>query len=145
MSCSEIEAVVTEVANGVATVRPTQMPSSCGRCGEAGGCGKSSWATATPRQFAIRNGIGARAGDAVILSVPATTVLRAAVFAYLLPAVLAILGAAGASAAVGEGGPAVAGAAAGLVVGLLAMRRAGGGESSVSMRFNTVSSQHKEE
>lgn len=143
MSCTETEAVVAEVRDGIAVVRVTQAPSSCGRCGEAGGCGKAT--TGASRQYELPNAVGAKAGDRVVLSVPGGAVLRAAMLAYLLPAVLAIAGAAAATALVGDGVPALAGALCGLLAGALAMRRTGRtGPAAMTMRLGTTTMQGKD-
>ncbi len=119
MSCNESEARVTGVAGEFAIVEVEGLPSACGKCGDKGGCGKPQ---AGPRRYAVRNTIGARVGDPVILSVPQGAVLKAAALSYLMPLVFVIGGAAAASSLLGDGMPAVGGAALGLVVGLAVLR-----------------------
>lgn len=116
---NESEALVRSVAGEFAVVEVEALPSACGKCGEKGGCGKSQ---AAPRRYAVRNTVGARVGDRVILSVPEGAVLKAALLSYLMPLVFVIGCAAAATAWLGDGLPAVAGAAAGLVAGLAILR-----------------------
>jgi sigma-E factor negative regulatory protein RseC len=116
---SESEALVTSVAGEFAVVEVEALPSACGKCGEKGSCGKPQ---AGRRRYAVRNTVGARIGDRVILSVPEGAVLKAAVLSYLMPLVFVIGGAAAAMAWLGDGLPAVGGAAAGLLAGLVILR-----------------------
>jgi sigma-E factor negative regulatory protein RseC len=116
---SDSEALVTGVAGEYAVVEVECLPSACGKCGDKGGCGKPQ---AGPRRYAVLNTVGARVGDRVVLSVPEGAVLRAAALSYLMPLVFVIGGAALAMAGFGDGLPTVAGAAAGLVFGLIILR-----------------------
>jgi sigma-E factor negative regulatory protein RseC len=116
---SESEARVTKVAGEFVVVEVDCPPSACGKCGERGGCGKPE---AGPRRYALRNTVGAKVGDEVILSVPDGAVLKAAAFSYLMPLVFVIGGAAAGMAAFGDGLPAVAGAASGLFAGIGVLR-----------------------
>ena len=116
---SESEALVMSVAGEFVVVEVDGMPSACAKCGEKGGCGKAG---AGPRRYAVRNTVGARVGDRVVISVPEGAVLRAAALSYLMPLVFVIGGAAAAMAWLGDGLPTVAGAAAGLAVGLVVLR-----------------------
>lgn len=116
---SESEALVTKLAGEFAVVEVDALPSACGKCGDKGGCGKPQ---AGPRRYAVRNTVGARVGDRVILSVPEGTVLKAAALSYLMPLVFVIGGAAAAMAAFGDGLPAVGGAVCGLALGLAVLR-----------------------
>ena len=116
---SESEALVMSVAGEFAVVEVECPPSACAKCGDKGGCGKPQ---AGPRRYAVRNTVGACVGDRVVLSVPEGAVLKAAVLSYLMPLVFVIGGAAAAMAWLGDGLPTVAGAAAGLLVGLVILR-----------------------
>lgn len=116
---SESAAVVTGIHGDFAEVEVAALPSACGSCGDRGHCGK---AQAGPRRFAVTNTIGAHTGDHVVVSVADGAVLKAAVLSYLMPLAFVIGGAAVATAWIGEGMPAVAGAAAGLLVGLAILR-----------------------
>lgn len=116
---SDSEALVTRVAGEFVVVEVDALPSACGKCGDKGGCSRPQ---AGPRRYAVRNTVGARVGDHVIISVPEGAVLKAAALSYLMPLASVIGGAAGAMAWLGDGVPAVAGAAVGLVVGLVALR-----------------------
>jgi sigma-E factor negative regulatory protein RseC len=116
---SESEGRVTSVAGEFAVIEVEALPSACAKCGDKGGCGKPQGG---PRRYAVRNTIGARVGDRVVLSVPQGAVLKAAVLSYLMPLVFVIGGAAAAMALFGDGLPTVAGAASGLLVGLALLR-----------------------
>lgn len=116
---TENEAVVTRVEGDFALVEMDEAASACGRCGDKGQCGKSP---AGPRRYAVRNLAGARPGDTVIVSVPDGAVLKAAALTYLMPLLFVIGGAAAGTSWGGEGLPAVAGAALGLVTGIAALR-----------------------
>lgn len=116
---TESEARVTALEGDFAVVEVAALPSACGKCGERGGCGKSA---ASPRRYVVPNAIGACPGDHVMVAVPDGAVLKAAALSYLMPLLLVIGGAAAATAWVGEGLPAVAGAAMGLLAGLAVLR-----------------------
>jgi sigma-E factor negative regulatory protein RseC len=116
---SESEARVMSVAGEFVVVEVEALPSACAKCGDKGGCGKPQGG---PRRYAVRNTIGARVGDRVVLSVPEGAVLKAAVLSYLMPLVFVIGGAAAAMAWFGDGLPTVAGAASGLLLGLAVLR-----------------------
>lgn len=116
---TESEALVIGLADDFAVVEVAALPSACGKCGERGGCGKPQ---AAPRRYVVRNVIGARPGDRVVVAVPDGAVLKAAALSYLMPLLLVIGGAAAATAWAGEGLPAVAGAAGGLAAGLAILR-----------------------
>ncbi|MDD5250547.1 MAG: SoxR reducing system RseC family protein [Rhodocyclaceae bacterium] len=116
---NESEGVVTGVVGDFAEVEVAALPSACGKCGDKGGCGKPQ---AGPRRYAVRNAVGARVGDRVLLSVPHGAVLKAAMLSYLMPLVFVIGGAAVAAAWLGDGLPAVAGAVLGLAAGLVFLR-----------------------
>lgn len=132
---TESEAIVTRVEGDVAFVEVNAMASACGKCGDKGGCGKSHTG---PRHYSLSNSVGARPGDAVIVSVPDGAVLKAAVLSYLMPLLFVLTGGAAGSAWGGEGLPAVAGAAIGLLVGLAVLRLfAQGREPWLTMRLKS--------
>jgi sigma-E factor negative regulatory protein RseC len=116
---SESEALVTGLAGEFAVVEVDALPSACAKCGDKGGCAKPQ---AGPRRYAVRNTVGARVGDRVILSVPEGAVLKAAGLSYLMPLVFVIGGAAAAMATLGDGLPTVGGGVGGLVLGLAVLR-----------------------
>ncbi len=113
------EARVISLDGELAAIEVAALPSACGKCGERGGCGKPE---AGPRRYVVRNAIGACPGDRVMVAVPDGAVLKAAALSYLMPLLLVIGGAAAATAWLGEGLPAVAGAALGLLAGLAVLR-----------------------
>lgn len=95
----------------------------CARCAEGRGCGGGVLARLLgDRLHKIRAATGAVAvvpGDQVLIGLGEDVVLRAAAAVYLVPLVLALAGALGASALLGGGDlAAVAGAAGGLLLGL---------------------------
>jgi sigma-E factor negative regulatory protein RseC len=125
MSCSESDAIVARVEGEIAFVRLAQPLSSCGRCNEQGGCGKSALLGGDEaRLIPIANEMGAHVGDTIVLSVPSGAVLRAAVWAYLMPSLLAILGAiVGTLVVEQDSRGAVIGTLIGLALGLWVLRR----------------------
>lgn len=137
MSCSESEAVVVRVEGDWAVVRLAQTLSSCGRCDQPGGCGKSALIGGGERLVPVPNDVAAHVGDAVVLSVPDGAVLRAAAWAYLMPAVLAIAGAAGGTQLAGDGYAAVAGAVAGLLGGVVLLRILPSRKPALAMRIKS--------
>lgn len=126
---SESEAVVTRLDGDYAWV---DLQSGCTTCGESGGCGLSDGKGKAQQR--LHNGIGARVGDQVVLSVPDGAVLRAVLYCYLLPLVMVLALAAGGVAVADDSG-AIVGALAGLALGWLVMRSVGRREPLPSMRL----------
>jgi sigma-E factor negative regulatory protein RseC len=90
----------------------------CGAC-TGGSCSSSSMTKmlcVKPRQFRVRNQIGARVGEEVEISVAEGALLRSALTLYALPLVLLFTFAATGSSQAGDAGAAL-GAVAGLVIG----------------------------
>lgn len=97
--------------------------SSCGSCKSQGGCGSGLLGlSARPRQYRLPNGVGARPGDAVIITIPDGGVVKAAVLSYLLPLSLGIAGAAAGMHLWGADGQALVGLGLGLAAGLLLLK-----------------------
>jgi len=95
----------------------------CGSC--AGGNGCSSGALGQmfcvkPRQFRVRNGIGARVGEEVEVAVAEGALLRSALILYALPMSLLFAGALSGAHWLASVGGDDAGAALGAATGLLA-------------------------
>ncbi|MCL2074950.1 MAG: SoxR reducing system RseC family protein [Betaproteobacteria bacterium] len=69
--------------------------SSCGRCHEAGGCGKANLTRmfASVRRFPVKNPALAKPGDEVIIILPTGILFRQSVLAYLWPLAALLLGA----------------------------------------------------
>lgn len=116
---NESEAIVTRVEGEFAFIEVKEGAAACGSCGSKSQCGKSQTG---PRRYAVRNVVGAAPGDTVVVGVPAGAVLRAAALTYLMPVLLVLLGAGLAANWFGDGLPAVGGAVAGLLLGILALR-----------------------
>lgn len=115
---NESPAVVKAVDGDYAVVEVASAGPACGRCTERDGCGKSMLDFgAAPRRYAVRNAIGARAGEEVLVAVPDGAVVRAALLSYFVPVATAIGGGAAVSALWGGDMAAVAGVAAGLAAG----------------------------
>ena len=114
---------VVSAAEGLAWVSASES-SGCAACQSQASCGISGLGKYLSRRRAalpVRDS-AARAGDELLLAVDEAELLRAGAFAYLLPALLAVLGAALADA-VGMADPLAALAALlGFVAGLLAAR-----------------------
>lgn len=131
------EAVVTRIEGKHAYVEVSGAGQGCGRCHESDGC-QSGILTRLFRQetreYRIRNTIGARPGERVIVSVAAGTTLRAALLAYLVPVTLLLCGAFAGTALSGAADAdsgALLGALSGLALGWVtayAIRRTPAGE-----------------
>lgn len=140
----ENRGIVTRIEGVCAMVEVVPVSSGCGRCHEAGGCGGDLLAQSLrpPKLnvYRVPNRVGAKVGDCVVVSVPEGAVLRAALLAYLIPALFLIVGAALGTAFAEDDRLALIGAGLGLMLGLLVLRLAqwrlmGAGELLVSMRL----------
>jgi sigma-E factor negative regulatory protein RseC len=123
----EQEAIVTSVDHGLASVEMADGGSGCGRCHEVGGCQSgmlSRMFRQAPRQFKITNSIAAAPGERVVVRIADGAMLRAALVAYFLPALLLVAGAF-AGAAIGETGNSDSAALIGASLGLCAALAAG--------------------
>jgi sigma-E factor negative regulatory protein RseC len=123
----ETTARVVAAENGTAMVEPT-MQSSCGGCGSRSVCGVSGlgkYFSGNRKAIAVKCDANVRAGDELQLSMEEGDMLKAGLLAYLLPSVLALVGAVVATAyGLGDVG-AVLGAAVGVAIGLLIGRITG--------------------
>lgn len=117
---TESEAIVTRL-DGDHVWLEVNGGSACSGCQQSAGCGLGDGRGKPPQR--LRNRIGARVGDVVIIGIPDGAVLRAACFSYLIPLALAIGGAA-AGMSIGGDGASVLGAALGLTAGWFGLRRA---------------------
>lgn len=120
---TEVEAVVSRLEGDNVMVVDVTPERGCGRCDEPGGCG-GGLAVAKPcvRTYRFQNDIGAAVGDAVLLGLPEGAVLGAAAWAYLMPGILAIVGALLAIQIAAGDISAIVGAVVGLLLGILALR-----------------------
>jgi positive regulator of sigma E activity len=119
------EARVVAVDSGDVWVEIPERQASCGSCSSSGSCHSNPLAGSNgPRRIKLANRIGAQVGDTVHLSVADGRVLRASWLSYLLPAILAIAGAAFGQS-IGNDAGALIGTVAGLVVGFVNLRLAG--------------------
>ncbi|WP_303785505.1 SoxR reducing system RseC family protein [Azovibrio restrictus] len=101
----------------------------CGRCHEAGGCGGQQLTRmfcSTPRQYRVRNAVGAKPGDLVSIILPAGALGRYATLAYGLPLLGLIVGALLGDRLGGEHGALLGGVAGCLAAFLLVRRHAPG-------------------
>ncbi|MBK9956921.1 MAG: SoxR reducing system RseC family protein [Rhodocyclaceae bacterium] len=133
---TEHEAVVMRLDGDHAWL-DVAVASGCSSCTQGGCAGR-----AKRRPQRVRNTVGARVGQRVIVSVPEGAVLRATLWSYGLPLMLMLLGAASGLTLAGDAG-AVAGTVAGLLLSLVALRfvdRSAGQarEPLVSMRIKDV-------
>jgi sigma-E factor negative regulatory protein RseC len=123
----ETTARVVSSDNGTVMVQPSTQ-SGCGGCGSRSVCGVSGlgkYFSGNRKAIAVKCGANVHVGDELQLSMSEGDMLKAGLLAYLLPSVLALIGAS-AAAAYGWGDVgAVLGAAAGVAVGLLIGRLTG--------------------
>ncbi|MBP9714712.1 MAG: SoxR reducing system RseC family protein [Sterolibacterium sp.] len=143
----ENRGIVRRVEGDQVEVEVRPLSGGCGRCHEEGGCGSHLLnESLRPRQLSVyrlHNTINARVGDSVILQVAEGAVLRAALWAYLLPVLLLIAGTAVGRllSPPGDERAPLLGAAAGLLLGLLVLRflpstaHAADGHPLLSMRL----------
>lgn len=120
----ETRARVVEAADGQVWVA-ADAPSACAACVSAKRCGLSGLGRYFSRRRALApvECAGAHAGDELLVCVDEAELLRAGLYAYLLPAILAALAAALAAVAGSGDAAAVLAALAGFTGGLLAARR----------------------
>ncbi|BCK87082.1 protein RseC [Sideroxyarcus emersonii] len=121
----ETSAKVVSAGNGTALVEPNGE-SGCGGCKSRSACGVSGlgkYFSGNRKAIEVKCDAGVRAGDELQLSMDEGDMLKAGLLAYLLPSVLALVGA-GVTASHGDVA-AVVGAAVGLAVGLLLGRITG--------------------
>lgn len=123
----ETTARVVSSDNGTVMVQPSAQ-SGCGGCGSRSVCGVSGlgkYFSRNRKSIAVKCDANVRPGDELQLSMNEGDMLKAGLLAYLLPSVLALVGASvAASYGFGDVG-AVLGAAAGVAVGLLIGRLTG--------------------
>lgn len=105
------------------------VDNGCSGCDKISSCGAGDG-----RLQRVRNTIGARIGDRVVVTVPDGAVLKAALYSYLVPLLLALTGAAAGTSLDGDRG-AVGGALVGLAAGWLALRLASRREPLVQLRL----------
>ena len=134
---SDSEAVVARIDGEDAWLEVCK-PADCENCDSAEGCGLGQ----RKRLQRVRNTIGARVGDTVIISVPQGAVLKAALLSYLLPLGLALLGAAMGTRIAQDAG-ALVGVVVGLILGtallrLADRRMAAGREPVLAMRVKAA-------
>ncbi len=121
----DTRAIVVRLEGGEAVVEAVHA-GGCGAC--TGSCSSGSMSKmlcVKPRQFRVRNAIGARVGDEVEISVAEGALLRSALTLYALPLALLFAGAIAGShwaGASGQDAGAALGAAAGLLAGFTLAR-----------------------
>lgn len=132
------EGIVVEVAGGDASVELPARAASCGNCSRNAACRDGLIGHGDVRRYRLANTIGARVGDRVQLNVSDGTVWRATLASYVLPLVLALLGAVAGQTLGGDPG-AVAGTLCGLGAGIWRLRRrelrARHGQELISLQF----------
>lgn len=116
---TESDAIVTAIDGDFAVIEIQEHVSACGSCHARGSCGKSA---EKPKQYSVRNTMGAAVGDTVVLRAPDGAVLKAAGLSYLMPLLFLFAGALGATHWLGDGWPAVLGALFGLAIGFVMLR-----------------------
>jgi len=138
----ETTARVVSTANGTVLVEASTQ-TGCGGCQSRSVCGVSGlgkYFSTNRKAIEVKCEAGVRAGDELQLSMSEGDMLKAGLLAYLLPSVLALVGAGvAASLGLGDGG-AVLGAVAGIAVGLLLGRLTGWVPHMVAQRKNEYSS-----
>lgn len=116
---------VVAVQDGRALVQATQQ-SGCGACSSREACGVSGlgkYFSGSRKTIAVTCDANVKAGDELQITLPESDLLKAGLLAYLLPTVLALVGA-GIASGYGDVA-AVAGAAGGVALGFLLGRVSG--------------------
>lgn len=100
----QVARVVALAEDGRAWIEP--VGASCGRCHEAGGCGKTHVTRmfGSPRRFLVQNPAGAKVGDEVLMLLPAGSLYRQGTLAYLCPLAGLLVGALAGKFLAGEAG-----------------------------------------
>lgn len=120
------EGKVVGVEGDQVLVEIPERAAACGNCKSAGGCHSGLLGVSGgERIIRVANRIGARVDDRVSLGIADGNLLRASWLSYLLPALLAIAGAAGGQALGGDLFS-IAGTLLGLGAGFTYLRHAGG-------------------
>jgi sigma-E factor negative regulatory protein RseC len=118
---------VVSTDNGTILVEPSNE-SGCGGCKSRSACGVSGlgkYFSGNRKAIEVHCDSNVRAGDELQLSMSEGDMLKSGLLAYLLPSVLALIGAGvGATLGLGDVG-AVLGAATGIALGLLVGRLSG--------------------
>lgn len=130
MSVGEAEGTVLRL-EGEAAVVEAEARAGCGRCDEVRGCATGTLGKLfcrAPRQFRVRNEVGARPGERVVVAIGDGALWQTALAAYGVPLLLILGGAAaGAMLAPEEGSRdlyAALGAALGVTLGVISGRTA---------------------
>ena len=134
---------VISVEDGYAWVEISRREAACGNCQNSTNCETGLLdGSGAARRYRVPNGIDARIGDTVQLHVADEIFLHASFVSYLLPAILAIAGAAVGQFSAADLG-AVLGAFFGLALGLLFLRlaenRGNSAEPMLSIRRHSIS------
>jgi sigma-E factor negative regulatory protein RseC len=123
----ETTARVVSTDNGTVMVQPSTQ-SGCGGCGSRSVCGVSGlgkYFSGNRKAIAVKCDANVHAGDELQLSMNEGDMLKAGLLAYLVPSVLALVGAGVASSlGLGDVGAAL-GAANGMAIGFLLGRLSG--------------------
>lgn len=110
----------------------------CETCADSGSCGVGKRPAALQR---VRNTVGARQGDIVVVAIARGAVLRAALLTYLLPLALAVLAAVAGLHVAGDAAS-LGGLIGGLLLGGLLVRRMGqrlgGGEPLLTLSIKPI-------
>jgi sigma-E factor negative regulatory protein RseC len=120
MSVGESEGRVVRVHRDEAVIEAEARP-GCGRCDETQGCATGTLGKLfcrSPRQFRVRNDVGARPGDRVVVAVAEGVLWRSALAAYGPPLLLLLAGAVSGAALAPEPGGRDLYAALGALLGL---------------------------
>lgn len=140
----ETRVIVVKLEASEAIVETVQG-AGCGFCGVGKSCGSSKLSQllcVRPRQFRVHNGINARIGEEVQVTVADGVLLRSALTLYGLPLLFlfagALLGGLWIDTAAGQDAGAAMGAAAGLLIGFPLAGFLASRQRTSSMAFPTI-------
>ncbi len=138
----ETSGQVIGIESDVAVVEVGPRATGCGRCHEPGGCGGgllNLQEGTRARQFRLKNDIGARVGDQVLICAPDGSILISALLSYGLPLAMLILFSGLATWRFGSDGAALTGGLLGLAIGLLLLRIVSSKrEPALALRFKST-------
>lgn len=121
----EEQAVITEQEGDRVTLE-IERQTACSLCGQKRGCGNATWGKLLghdQHRVEVKNTLDAKVGDLVMVGLEEKVVLNAALFLYVLPLAVMLLGALIAHWTLATDLAVMLGSVVGLVVGFLVTKR----------------------
>ncbi len=121
----EEQAVITKQDGDLVTLE-IERQTACSLCGQTRGCGNATWGKLLghdQHRVEVKNTLGAKVGDLVMVGLEEKIVLNAAMFLYVLPLAAMLIGALIAHWTWHADLAVMMGSVAGLVIGFLITKR----------------------